>query len=121
MQQSLQDMLFLLSTSATASEWTNRLEATSVERLYWELAAVISSTRRRNRTNSADTLPAGGLGWLSYVLSLETVRDEIQLTPDKNPHKTGRNSFCLGSFPTTRSRRYDDDKDSLSEIPFFRH
>ena len=33
-------------------------------------------------------------------------------------HKIARNSFCLGSFLTTRSRRYDDYKDSLSEIPF---
>ena len=51
------------------------------------------------------------------VLSVEIVRDEIQLTPDKNPQNC-KNSFCLGSFLTTKSRRYDDYKDSLSEIPF---
>ena len=33
-------------------------------------------------------------------------------------HKNARNSFCLRTFLTTRSRRYDDYKDSLSEIPF---
>ena len=33
-------------------------------------------------------------------------------------HKTAKNSFCLGSFLTAKSRRYDDYKDSLSEIRF---
>ena len=53
-----------------------------------------------------------------YVLLLETVRDEIQLTLEKNSQNC-KHSFCLGSFLTTRARRYDDCKeDSLSEIPF---
>ena len=47
---------------------------------------------------------------------METVRYEIQLTLNKNPQNCD-DSFCLGSFLTTRSRRYDDNKDSLSEIP----
>ena len=50
-------------------------------------------------------------------MSVETERDEIQLTLDKKPQNC-KNSCCLGSFLTTRSRTYHDYNDSLSEIPF---
>ena len=44
-----------------------------------------------------------------YVLSVETVRDEIQLTLDKNPQNCREFSLSwIGS-----------DRDTLSEIPFF--
>ena len=39
------------------------------------------------------------------------------MTLDKNQLNC-KSSFCLGSLLTTRSRRYDDYKDGLSEIPF---
>ena len=60
-----------------------------------------------------------------YPLTRDLVHDkilyfyQIQLTLDKNPQNC-KNSFCLGPFLTTKSRRYDDYKDSLSEI-FFRN
>ena len=60
-----------------------------------------------------------------YPLTRDLVHDkilyfyQIQLKLDKNPQNC-KNSFCLGPFLTTKSRRYDDYKDSLSEI-FFRN
>ena len=60
-----------------------------------------------------------------YPLTRDLVHDkilyfyQIQLKLDKNPQNC-KNSFCLGPFLTTKSRRYDDYKDSISEI-FFRN
>ena len=71
-----------------------------------------SSTLNTQQPRSATTLCC----W--YVLFVETVRDEINWLWDKNSQNC-KNSFFLGSFLTTRSRKYHDFKDSLSEIPFF--
>ena len=50
------------------------------------------------------------------VLSVHTVRDETQLTLDKNPHNCD-DSFSSGSS-LTKGQEDDDCKDSLNELPF---
>ena len=73
----------------------------------------------------SSTLPRNNRAPLSlcgcwYVLSVEVVREEIQLTLDKNPQNC-KNSFCLGLFLTARSRRYDDSTRIVSARSLFRH
>ena len=61
--------------------------------------------------------PNGHIVLVDLLCLWKPKRDEIQLTLDKKPQNC-KNSFCLGSFLTTRSRTYHDYNDSLSEIPF---
>ena len=101
---------------------------------------VLGQTYRYRRRNSDDnqstswpTLAEGqkDASWLLLMYTMDTPTVVVGMCFLWKPyvtrytwhqtrtHETARNSFCLRSILTTRSRKYDDYKDSLSEIPFF--
>ena len=71
-----------------------------------------SSTFTTQQPRSATTL------WLLACFFRENRTGRDSIDTGHEPTKLPRILSCLGSFLTTRSRRYDNYKDSLSEIPF---